>query len=277
MRIRFTKMQGLGNDFVMLNGIHQKILLTPEQRRFLADRHFGVGCDSILLVETPKSPGVDFNYRIFNADGTEVEQCGNGARCLARFVQDQGLTDKNHLRVETLTHILSLQMLDDGRVTVAMGIPEFEVQRIPLVMQQTAAYYDIAIDTQLLRIGAVSMGNPHCSLVVDNVDATNVPQLGSRIQASGYFPRGVNVGFMQVIDRRHIRLRVYERGIGETLACGSGACAAVVIGIQQGVLDHHVVVELQGGTLDIAWEGVAGSTVMMTGTAQKVFEGWIDL
>lgn len=276
MRIQFTKMQGLGNDFVMINGIHQKIFLSPEQRRFLADRHFGVGCDSILLVEAAKSPGVDFNYRIFNADGTEVEQCGNGARCLARFVLEQGLTDKNHIRVETLTHILSLHMLDDGRVTVAMGIPEFEVQRIPLVMQQTAAYYDIAIDTQLLKIGAVSMGNPHCTLVVDNVDTANVTQLAPLIQASGYFPQGVNVGFMQIVDRCHIRLRVYERGIGETLACGSGACAAVVIGIQQNLLDHHVVVELRGGVLDIGWGGAA-NTVMMTGAAQKVFEGWIDL
>lgn len=264
MKIQFTKMHGLGNDFVMINGIHQKISLTPEQRRFLANRHLGVGCDSILLVETPKSPGVDFNYRIFNADGNEVEQCGNGARCLAQFVLEQGLTDKKHIRVETLTHTLSLQMLEDGRITVAMGVPEM------------AAYYDIAIDTQLLKIGAVSMGNPHCTLVVDNVDAAQVTQLAPRIQASGYFPQGVNVGFMQVIDRRRIRLRVYERGIGETLACGSGACAAVAIGIQQDLLDHQVVVELAGGSLDIAWEGAA-SMVMMTGPAQKVFEGWIDL
>jgi diaminopimelate epimerase len=276
MKLRFTKMQGLGNDFVVFDGIRQQVALTPEQCRAIADRRFGVGCDQLLLVEPPQTMGTDFYYRIFNADGSEVEQCGNGARCFARFVREQGLTRKSEIPVGTKAGEIRLYVEADAQVRVNMGAPEFEPAQIPFVSQAEAERYALEIDGRQLSIGAVSMGNPHAVLLVEDVDAAPVGRLGPLIEAHACFPRRVNAGFMQVIDREHIRLRVYERGAGETLACGTGACAAVAVGIRWGLLENRVWVNLPGGILMIEWHG-GSRPVLMTGPAVSVFDGVIEL
>ena len=270
--LRFTKMQGLGNDFVVLDGVRERIALTPEQLRLLSDRRFGVGCDQVLLVEAASQPGVDFRYRIFNCDGGEVEQCGNGARCFVKFVRDQGLTTKNEIRVETAGGIIAPRMNDDGRVRVDMGVPRFEPGRIPFVAEAEAITHPLDVDGAIVDITVVSMGNPHAVQLVAEVDAAPVTTQGPRIEHHPRFPQRVNVGYMQVVDRANIRLRVWERGAGETLACGTGACAAVVAGIRRGLLDSPVRVRTRGGELDIEWAG-PGKPVLMTGPAATVFEG----
>ena len=276
MKLKFSKMHGLGNDFVVLDGIRQPLALTPDQLRYLADRHFGVGCDQILLVETAEQPGVDFRYRIFNADGGEVEQCGNGARCFVRFVHDAGLTAKREIRVETQGGIITPRLEDDGNVTVNMGIPRFLPAEIPFLGDGEAVIHALAVADETLEISVVSMGNPHAVQVVDDVDRAPVGVQGPLIENHARFPQRVNAGFMQVVGRQAIRLRVYERGSGETLACGTGACAAAVAGIRRGLLDSPVRVTTRGGDLTIAWAGL-GQPVMMTGPAVTVFTGEIEL
>lgn len=276
MKLKFSKMHGLGNDFVVLDGIRQQISLTPEQLRYLADRHFGVGCDQILLVEAPSQPGIDFRYRIFNADGSEVEQCGNGARCFVRFVHEAGLTDKREIRVETQNGIIAPRLEADGNVTVDMGIPRFLPNEIPFLHDEDVVIYSLDVADETLDISVVSMGNPHAVQVVDSVDQAPVGEHGPLIENHQRFPQRVNAGFMQVVDRHAIKLRVYERGSGETLACGTGACAAVVTGIRRGLLDSPVRVSTRGGDLTIVWGG-AERPVLMTGPAVTVFSGEIEL
>ena len=275
-KLAFTKMQGLGNDFVMIDAVRQAIRLTSDQVRWLADRHFGVGCDQILLVEAPGQPGVDFRYRIFNADGGEVEQCGNGARCFVRFVHETGLTAKREIRVETKSGIIAPRLEDDGMVTVDMGIPRFLPAEIPFVHDEDVVIYSLDVADETLEISVVSMGNPHAVQVVPSVETAPVADHGPLIERHERFPQRVNAGFMQVVDRQAIQLRVYERGSGETLACGTGACAAVVTGIRRGLLDSPVRVTTRGGDLSIAWGG-PGQPVMMTGPAVTVFTGEIEL
>ena len=276
MKLRFSKMHGLGNDFVVIDAIRQRVDLTPDQVRFLADRHFGVGCDQLLVVERAQQPGVDFRYRIFNADGGEVEQCGNGARCFVRFVRDQGLTDKREIRVETKSGVITLTAADDINVTVNMGVPVFEPARIPFQSDSDAFVQTLDVAGSAVPITAVSMGNPHAVQVVADVDRAPVAQQGPLIESHPRFPARVNAGFMQVVDAHHIRLRVYERGAGETLACGTGACAAVVAGIVRNLLESPVRVSTRGGELNIAWAG-EGQPVLMTGPAVTVFEADIHL
>ncbi|MFT3848001.1 MAG: diaminopimelate epimerase [Propionivibrio sp.] len=276
MRLRFSKMQGLGNDFVVLDGVRQSLALTSEQFRRLGDRHFGVGCDQILLVEKSDRPDVDFRYRIFNADGGEVEQCGNGARCFVRFVHEQGLTDKREIRVETMKGVITPCLASDGDVTVDMGVPEFAPAKIPFVSDSSDLVQTLDLDGAVVGITAVSMGNPHAVQIVDDVERAPVAVQGPRIESHPRFPRRVNAGFMQITGRHAIRLRVFERGAGETLACGTGACAAVVTGIARGLLDSPVRVTTRGGDLTIAWEG-HGLPVSMTGPAETVFHGEIEL
>ena len=280
MKIRFTKMHGLGNDFVVLDAIKQNFVPTPAQVRFLADRHFGVGCDQLLVVESADTPGVDFRYRIFNADGGEVEQCGNGARCFVRFVHEQGLTDKREIRVETQSGLITLRLEADGQVTVDMGAPRFLTAEIPFDSQTDAVVQPLDVSGRTVEISVVSMGNPHAVQVVADVDAAPVAELGPLIESHPHFPRRVNAGFMQIMDRHAIRLRVHERGAGETLACGTGACAAVVVGIRRGQLDSPVRVSTRGGDLSIAWNGTTGEIVqpvLMTGPAITVFTADIEL
>jgi len=276
VRLKFTKMQGAGNDFVVLDGTSTPLALAPAALRRLADRHFGVGADQILVVERPRTPGVDFGYRIFNADGGEVEQCGNGARCFVRFVRDRGLTDKDEIRVETVAGIVAPRLERDGRVTVDMGAPVFDAARVPFVTGSDALVQPLEVDGAVVEITALSMGNPHAVQVVESVDRAPVAELGPRIERHPRFPRRVNAGFMEIVDRGRIRLRVYERGAGETLACGTGACAAVVAGIRRGLLDSPVTVATRGGELTIAWRG-ADNPVHMTGPAETVFEGEIEI
>jgi diaminopimelate epimerase len=276
MIVRFTKMHGLGNDFVVVNAIAQRFDPSPEQCRFLADRRFGVGCDQILLVEPARDPGTGFFYRIFNSDGSEVEQCGNGARCFARFVHDAGLTDKETIDVGTRSGPIRLFLQADGQVRVNMGVPQFVPAEIPFTAGRERDAYDLEVAGERLSLGAVSMGNPHAVLRVGSVDAAPVERLGPLIEHHSRFPRRVNVGFMQVLARDRIRLRVYERGGGETLACGTGACAAVVVGRRQGLLDPRVQVGLPGGDLVIKWPG-GDEPVWMTGPALHVYEGEIEL
>lgn len=276
MRLKFTKMHGLGNDFVVIDAVRQAVELSPDQVRFLADRHFGVGCDQVLIVESAQSPEVDFRYRIFNADGGEVAQCGNGARCFARFVRDQGLCDQDTIRVETRAGRLVLNLLPDGSVMVDMGVPRHAPFQVPLVAASEATRYTVDIDGEGWTFGAVSMGNPHAVLRVEDVDLAPVLTLGPRLESHPLFPERANIGFMQIIDRQHIRLRVFERGSGETLACGSGACGAVVVGIEWGELDSPVRVDLPGGALNIRWSG-RGQPVLMSGPARAVFEGELEL
>ncbi len=275
MRVAFTKMQGAGNDFVVFDGVNQRIALTPEQIRRLADRRFGVGCDQVLVVERAAN-GADFRYRIFNADGGEVEQCGNGARCFVRFVHDHGLTAKDEIQVETLAGLIRPRLESDGGVSVDMGVPRFEPRDVPFDAESRQPLYDLAVDGQTLQVSVLSMGNPHAVQVVADVDAAPVNTQGPKIERHPRFPKRVNAGYMQVIDRRHIRLRVWERGAGETLACGTGACAAVVAGRQRGLLDDTVKVSLPGGTLTVSWPG-EGRPVVLTGPAVTVYEGTIDL
>ena len=276
MKLKFAKMHGLGNDFVVIDGVRQPVALTPEQLRYLADRHFGVGCDQILLVEKPTQPGVDFRYRIFNADGGEVEQCGNGARCFVRFVHEQGLTDKREIRVETLRGTIAPRLEGDGNVTVDMGEPRFLPAEIPFLHDEDVVIYNLDVADETLEISVVSMGNPHAVQVVGDVETAPVGEHGPLIESHERFPQRVNAGFMQVVDRHAIRLRVYERGSGETLACGTGACAAAVAGIRRGLLDSPVRVTTRGGDLTIAWGG-PGRPVLMTGPAATVFSGEIEL
>lgn len=276
MLLKFTKMQGLGNDFVVVDAIRQAVQLTPEKIRFLADRHFGVGCDQVLLVESAHQAHADFRYRIFNADGSEVAQCGNGARCFARFVREQGLTDKDEIQVDTDAGRLVLRLSATGQVTVNMGVPRHAPAEIPLVFAEERYRYPVELEGRTWSFGAVSMGNPHAVLLVDTVDTAPVAVLGPQLESHPLFPERVNVGFMEVVEAHAIRLRVFERGSGETLACGSGACAAAVVGIEQGLLRSPVSVELPGGRLSIAWQG-RGCPVFMTGPAVTVFEGVIEL
>lgn len=276
MRYHFTKMHGLGNDFVVFDAINQSLSLTTAQVKRICDRHFGVGCDQLLLVEKSRSSDADFRYRIFNSDGGEVEQCGNGARCFVRFVHDKHLTDKSHIKVETRAGIITISLEADGQVTVNMGAPIFVPASIPFLADAESLRYPIEIDHEVYTVGVVSMGNPHAVLQVDDVDTTDVRQIGKLLESHARFPNRANIGFMQVIDPGCIRLRVYERGAGETLACGTGACAAAVIGIKWGLLHEQVKVKLPGGELQIQWQGEA-YPVMMTGPAQSVFDGTLDL
>jgi diaminopimelate epimerase len=281
MRIRFTKMQGAGNDFVVLDETRERLNLSPAQYRFLADRHFGVGADQILSVRPAPQPDVDFEYVIHNADGGEVEQCGNGSRCFVRYVREQGLTDKTTVRVKVHGGVISLQEMPDGQVTVDMGAPIFDVPQVPFAPEHAQSVSEVAWQLALsngdaVRVGVVSMGNPHAVQVVDNTDTAPVLQQGPLIEHHAAFPKRVNAGFMQVVDRAHVRLRVFERGAGETLACGTGACAAVVTGIRWGLLDAKVQVQTHGGVLTIEWQG-AGHPVRMTGPATTVFQGEITL
>jgi len=269
-------MHGTGNDFVVIDAIHQSIALSSEQIRFLGDRHFGVGCDQILLVEPCTTADADFRYRIFNRDGNEVEQCGNGARCFARFVHEKGLTTKSNIRVETLAGIIEIIRDQSGDVTVNMGQPVFAPNALPMLVDHQSDQYHIEVDNLALEFGAVSMGNPHAVFLVDDVEIAPVQQWGELLQTHALFPQCVNVGFMQVVNKDRVRLRVFERGAGETLACGTGACAAVVVGNLWKILNNRVTVELPGGNLLIRWEG-KNAPVFLTGPAQTVFEGQITL
>lgn len=272
MLLHFTKMHGLGNDFMVVDMVTQSVRLPPEKIRRLADRRFGVGFDQLLMVEPPTDPDMDFRYRIFNADGSEVEQCGNGARCFAKFVRDKKLIGRNDIRVQTAGGNIELAIQPNGEVSVDMGVPRLQPQDIPFRAQEQRATYDLRIDGQDVEASAISMGNPHAVIQVDDVNRAPVNRLGPLIENHNRFPKRCNAGFMQVLDRAEINLRVFERGAGETLACGTGACAAVVAGRLQGLLNEEVRVNLPGGTLNIHWPG-EGHSVMMTGTATRVFEG----
>jgi diaminopimelate epimerase len=273
--IHFTKMHGLGNDFVVIDAIHQTPRLDSESINKLADRHFGIGFDQLLLVEKPVSPNADFKYRIFNADGSEVSQCGNGARCFARFVRDKGLSAKDEVRVDTDAGQLLLKFDTDGQITVNMGIPRHQPAEIPLQADHEADAYQATANGESYTFGAVSMGNPHAVLRVDDIETAPVALVGRLLESHPIFPARANIGFMEIVNRTHIKLRVYERGAAETLACGSGACAAAVIAIERDLVDHTVQVELPGGRLKIHWAG-RGEPVLMTGPAISVFEGTIN-
>ena len=276
MDIQFSKMHGLGNDFVVIDAINQSIELDAETAQRIADRHRGIGCDQILIVEPPRSPEQDFFYRIYNADGSEVQQCGNGARCFARFVHDKGLTDKTTIKVETAAGPMTLNIEDDGEITVNMGVPRFEPADIPLRREQRAQTYDLAVNGQTISCGAVSLGNPHAVLRVDDIETAPVATLGPLLESHDDFPERANIGFMQIADADHILLRVFERGSGETEACGSGACGAMIIARQNGWVNDRVTVRLRGGRLRISWKG-EGEPVWMTGPASHVFDGQITL
>lgn len=269
-------MHGLGNDFVVLDATTGPLALSAPQLRFLADRHFGVGCDQILQVEPPREPGTDFYYRIFNADGGEVEQCGNGARCFVRYVHERGMSASTEIRVGTLGGVIVPRLEPDGQVTVDMGVPVFDPPGIPFEAPEQALTYQLEVDNTILVINVLSIGNPHAVQVVENVDVAPVTSQGPLIENHLRFPQRVNAGYMQVLDRGHIRLRVFERGAGETLACGTGACAAAVAGIMRRLLDARVTVAMRGGDLGISWAG-EGRPVRMTGPAVTVFEGEINL
>ncbi|AWG80335.1 TPA: diaminopimelate epimerase [Vibrio parahaemolyticus] len=275
MHFHFSKMHGLGNDFMVVDCITQNVFFSQDLIRRLADRHTGVGFDQLLVVEAPYDPETDFHYRIFNADGSEVEQCGNGARCFARFVRLKGLTNKYSISVSTKKGKMILDVEDDGEVTVNMGVPVFEPNKIPFKAKQKEKTYIMRAGDKTLFCGAVSMGNPHVVTVVDDVDTADVDTLGPLLESHERFPERVNAGFMQVMSRDHIRLRVYERGAGETQACGSGACGAVAVGILQGLLDESVKVSLPGGELHISWQG-PGKPLFMTGPATHVFDGQLS-
>jgi diaminopimelate epimerase len=272
MKLRFTKMHGLGNDFVVIDGVRQEVRLSRAALRLLADRRFGVGCDQVLLVEKPTRPDADFRYRIFNSDGGEVEQCGNGARCFVKFVREQGLTDRRRIVVETTRGLIAPELVDDGAVTVDMGAPRFEPAEVPFEADGDAPVHWLDVDGVQVEVSVLSMGNPHAVQRVADVDRAPVTVEGPRIEHHPRFPQRVNAGYLQVIDRANIRLRVWERGVGETLACGTGACAAVVAGIRRGLLDPVVRVATRGGELTIEWRG-PDSPVLMTGPAVTVFEG----
>lgn len=277
MAISFTKMQGLGNDFVIIDGISQSVTLVPEQIRFLANRRFGVGCDQVLLVEKSDKPHIDFHYRIFNADGNEISQCGNGARCFTRFVKDKGLTDKNELVVETHAGLIYPHIEPDGNITVDMGMPQLNPVEIPFQAKEPALKYPIMVGKEVYQIGVLSIGNPHAILEVESVETAPVETLGDQLSSHQRFPQQANVSFMQVIDSSNIKLRVYERGVGETLACGTAACAAMVFGQRLEKLESPVMVHLPGGKLHVEWAGSEDASVIMTGPAIHVFEGTIQL
>jgi diaminopimelate epimerase len=276
MKLNFTKMQGAGNDFVVVDSFTTPVILTKKQIQKIANRFFGVGCDQLLMVERTDTADVDFRYRIFNADGGEVEQCGNGARCFVRFVIEKNLTQKREITVETASGMITLKLQDDGQVTVNMGAPRFLPEQIPFLADDPQKQYSLALNNDEIKISAVSMGNPHAVTLVDNVETAPVSDFGPQIESHPRFPQRVNAGFMQVLDPHQIKLRVYERGSGETLACGTGACAAAVTGMQLGLLESPVLVNTRGGQLTIAWDG-GNSAVMMTGPAEIVFEGQIEI
>ncbi len=283
MKLKFTKMHGAGNDFVVIDGTSQSVNLTADQWRALADRRFGIGADQILVVERPGSSSVDFRYRIFNSDGGEVEQCGNGARAFVKFVVDKGLTERREIRVETMSGVIAPRLEDDGRISVNMGMPALSTDSVPFdeagliaTADHLASVWPLEVNGKIASVVVVSMGNPHAVQVVDDVDSAPVESEGPAIESHRRFPRRVNAGFMQVVNRHHIRLRVFERGAGETLSCGTGACAAVVSGILRGLLDSPVSVSTRGGELSIAWPG-GESPVVLTGPAVSVFEGCIDI
>jgi diaminopimelate epimerase len=276
MTTTFTKMQGLGNDFVVFDAVTQPLALTAARVRRLSDRRLGVGCDQVLVVEPAHSPGADFRYRIFNADGGEVEQCGNGARCVARFVHERGLTHRRTIVFETLAGPITTRLEDDGRVTVDMGVPRLEPAEVPFEAPQRAIVYDLDVDGETVAVSVLSMGNPHAVQVVADVETAPVRTQGPKIERHPRFPKWVNAGYMQVVDRGHVRLRVWERGAGETPACGTGASAAVVAGRLRGLLDETVEVQLPGGVLTVSWAG-EGSPVWLTGPAETVFHGDIEL
>lgn len=275
MKYKFTKMHGLGNDFVLIDCVNQSVQFSPEQLRYLANRRLGIGCDQILLVEKAKS-NADFRYRIFNSDGSEVEQCGNGARCFVRYVYDQGMTQKKEIRVETLGGIIVPKLETNGEVTVNMGIPKFEPQEIPFIAEKRMLTYLLDVDEKQIEFSILSMGNPHAVQIVEDISHSPILAEGTLIENHSRFPQHVNAGYMQVVNREHINLRVYERGVGETLSCGTGACAAVVAGITRGLLDSIVKVSTTGGNLRICWEG-ENNPVWMTGPAISVFDGEIEL
>lgn len=275
MEIKFTKMHGLGNDFVVINAISQSISLSSKQIRAISDRHFGIGCDQLLMVESPTDSRAEFRYRIYNADGLEVEQCGNGARCFAMFVRQQGLTTNSVIVVETANGMIEL-VVDGEQVTVDMGVPDFNPQSLPFLAESRSESYNLMVNGTEYAIGAVSVGNPHTVMLVEDIEAFDIELIGSAIESHEQFPNRVNAGFMQIINRGEVRLRVFERGVGETQACGTGACAAVAVGRMLGKLEDQVVVRLHGGNLDIRWQG-EGHTLFMSGPTKTVFHGEFDL
>jgi diaminopimelate epimerase len=276
MHLPFTKMHGLGNDFVVLDAVTRRVELAPAQIQWIARRRFGIGCDQVLVLQAAERSGVDFYFRIFNADGSEAEQCGNGARCLARFVHERGLSDKTQIKLQSLGGVISLKLEADGRVTADMGIPVFEPARVPFEAKTQQVVYDLDIGAAQVQVSVLSLGNPHAVQVVDELSDAVVFSQGPLVERHPRFPKRVNAGFMQVLDRRHVRLRVHERGVGETLACGSGACAAVVAGCRRGLLADNVEVALPGGSLRVLWAG-EGEPVFMTGPTVSAYEGIIDL
>lgn len=276
MRLRFTKMHGLGNDFIMLDGVSQKLNITPGMVRKLADRHFGIGCDQLLVVESPQLPEADFRYRIYNADGGEVENCGNGARCFAVFVKNRGLTFKDEIVVESGAGLMTLSIRDDKQVTVNMGVPVFEPARVPFVADADAITHELELPSRTLEISTLAIGNPHAVTYVENLHDYPVLELGPQVETHERFPNRVNAGFAQRISDNEVRVRVFERGVGETIACGTGACAAVIAGVRRGLLKGSVNTHLSGGTLEISWAG-EGQPVMMTGPAKTVFHGQINI
>jgi diaminopimelate epimerase len=276
MLIKFTKMHGLGNDFVVIDGVRQHINLTTKAIKHIADRNLGIGCDQILLIEPPGDKHIDFNYRIFNCDGSEVEQCGNGARCMGRYIADQQLSGKKTILLKTKNRVMEVSATSKNQVTVDMGPPIFTPADIPFNAVQQENLYPIEAGIHNLEIAALSLGNPHAVIQVDNIETALVNDIGPLVQTHSQFPESVNVGFMQIVDRQNIRLRVYERGVGETQACGSGACAAAVAAIQQNLVDPKVKLELLGGSLSVEWQGES-SPVLMTGPAETVFHGKIKL
>ncbi len=276
MKVKFTKMQGLGNDFVVIDATKSPFLLSPSQIQKMANRRFGVGFDQLLVIEAPKQTGIDYHFRIFNADGSEVGQCGNGARCIARFIREQELSQKNEFHVSTIKDVLRLLIETDEKVSVYMGIPRFNPADVPFVAHEASNFYGVEVDGQIVQLSVVNIGNPHAIIPVNQIESNQVATLGAQLSKHERFPEGTNVGFMQVIDPQNIRLRVYERGTGETLACGSSACAAVVVGRRNGLLQERVVVTQPGGSLSVDWQG-PNIPVRLTGPAVTVFQGqWED-
>ncbi|MDG1163973.1 MAG: diaminopimelate epimerase [Porticoccaceae bacterium] len=276
MLMKFTKMHGLGNDFIVIDSVSQNVRVSASMVKRLSNRTHGIGCDQVLVIEPPSDPDIDFNYRIFNRTGGEVEQCGNGARCLARYVTDRQLTGKNPIRVKTMNRVIDLEMRDNHSVRVDMGVPQLEPADIPFKAEQKAQLYSIDVAGTEYDIAAVSVGNPHAVMLVDDVDTAPLESIGPQLETHGRFPNDVNVGFMQIIDRQNIKLRVFERGVGETQACGSGACAAAVAAIQQDLVDFAVTIHVNGGDLHIDWQG-ENETLLMTGPATSVFHGRIRI
>ena len=276
MQMKFTKMQGLGNDFVVIDAVTQNVRVSASMVKRLSNRTLGIGCDQVLVIEPPTEPNIDFNYRIFNQSGEEVEQCGNGARCLARYVYDRQLTGKNPIRVKTMNRVMDLEITDNNLVKVDMGVPELEPAEIPFNADHRAPLYSVEVGDSSYKLAAVSMGNPHAVLQVEDVETAPVASIGAQIESHSRFPNRVNVGFMQIVDRSNINLRVFERGVGETQACGSGACAAAVAALQQELVDSPVTVHLNGGDLTIDWQG-ENQSLLMTGAAASVFHGRIRI